>query len=136
MRITGGCHCGKINYEAVIDLDRVVICHCTDCQSLSGSAFRTVAFSEKDAFSFLTGEPRIYVKTGDSGNKREQTFCSNCGSPLYSTSVGEGPKQYGIRLGTVNQRNQIAPQRQKWFRSSQDWTQALSSLPSVEKEKQ
>ena len=85
MKITGGCHCGKI---------------------------------------------------GDSGNKREQTFCSNCGSPLYSTSVGDGPKQYGIRLGTVNQRYQIAPQRQKWFRSSQDWTQELSSLPSVEKENQ
>lgn len=77
----------------------------TDCQSLSGSAFRTVAFSEKDAFSFLKGEPRIYVKTGDSGNKREQAFCSDCGSPIYSTSVGDEPKEYGIRLGTVNQRN-------------------------------
>ena len=136
MKVTGGCHCGKITYEAEINPDNVVICHCTDCQSLSGSAFRSVVFSEHDAFNLLTGKPKVYLKIGDSGNKREQTFCSNCGSPLYSTSVGDGPKQYGIRLGTVNQRNQIAPQRQKWFRSSQDWTQALSSLPSVEKEKQ
>ena len=136
LKITGGCHCGKIKYEAQINPDSALICHCTDCQSLSGSAFRSVAFSEYDAFTLLTGEPKVYVKIGDNGNKREQTFCSNCGSPIYSTSVGDGPKQYGIRLGTVDQRNQITPQKQKWSRSSQDWTQELSSLPSVEKEKQ
>ena len=135
LKISGGCHCGKLTYEARINTDNVIICHCTDCQSLSGSAYRCVAFSEKDAFTFLTGKPKIYVKTGDSGNKREQTFCSNCGSPIYSTSVGNGPKQYGIRLGTVNQRDQITPKKQKWYRSSQNWTQALCSLPCVEVEK-
>lgn len=136
MKITGGCHCKKIKYEAEINPNHVIICHCTDCQNLSGSAFRSVVFSENDAFTILTGEPKVYVKIGDSGNKREQTFCSNCGSPIYSTSVGNGPKQYGIRLGTVNQRNQIVPQKQKWFRSSQNWTQELCTIPSVEKEKQ
>ncbi|PJI92227.1 glutathione-dependent formaldehyde-activating enzyme [Yoonia maricola] len=92
MKITGGCHCGKITYEGEINLENVVICHCTDCQSLSGSAFRTVAMTERGAFKFLTGEPKTYVKTGDSGKKREQTFCGDCGSPIYSTSVGEGSK--------------------------------------------
>lgn len=134
MKITGGCHCGKITYEAEISLDNVVICHCTDCQSLSGSAFRTVVFSETDAFTFLTGEPGVYVKTGDSGNKREQTFCLNCGSPIYSTSVGDGPKQYGIMLVTVNQRNLITPKKQKWYGSSQSWTQEIRSLPVTDKQ--
>jgi len=134
VKITGGCHCGEITYEAEIDLDNVVICHCSDCQSLSGSAFRTVAFSEKDAFTFLTGKPKVYVKTGDSGNKREQTFCPECGSPIYSTSVGEGAKQYGIRLGTVNQRDLITPKNQKWYGSSQPWTQEVGTLPVTDKQ--
>lgn len=133
MKITGGCHCGKIAYKAVIQLDNVVICHCTDCQSLSGSAFRTVAMSEKGAFKFLIGDPKVYVKTGDSGNKREQAFCSDCGSPIYSTSVGDGLKQYGIRLGTVDQRDQITPKKQKWIESSQSWTQEMNSLPETDK---
>lgn len=132
MKITGGCHCRKITYEARIELDSVVICHCTDCQTLSGSAFRSVVNSEKGAFKLLTGEPKIYVKTGDSGNKREQAFCSDCGSPIYSSFVGDGPKQYAIRLGTVDQRNQITPKFQKWFRSSQSWTQEMSLLPAIE----
>ena len=132
MKITGGCHCGKITYEAEIHFDNVVICHCTDCQSLSGSAFRTVATSEKGTFRFLTGDPKIYVKTGDSGNKREQSFCSDCGSPIYSSFVGDGPKQHAIRLGTVNQRNQITPKKQKWIGSSQPWIQEIGSMPVTE----
>lgn len=133
MKVTGGCHCGKITYEAEINLDNVVLCHCTDCQNLSGSAFRTVAMSKTGAFKFLTGEPKVYVKIGDSGDKREQTFCSDCGSPFYSTSVGDAPKIYGIRLGTVDQRNQITPKKQKWIGSSQSWTQDISSLPAIDK---
>ena len=42
MRIEGGCHCGFIKYEGDADPEKTAICHCTDCQTLSGSAFRTV----------------------------------------------------------------------------------------------
>ena len=42
MKIDGGCHCGFITYEGEADPDKAAICHCTDCQTLSGSAFRTV----------------------------------------------------------------------------------------------
>jgi hypothetical protein len=42
MKIDGRCHCGNVSYEAEIDPEKVMICHCTDCQMLSGSAFRTV----------------------------------------------------------------------------------------------
>ena len=34
MRIHGRCHCGFIAYEAEIDPEKVMICHCTDCQTL------------------------------------------------------------------------------------------------------
>lgn len=40
MKITGGCHCGAIRYEAEVDPATAGICHCTDCQVLSGTAFR------------------------------------------------------------------------------------------------
>lgn len=58
MKIDGGCHCGFITYEAQIDPEAVAICHCTDCQTLSGSAFRTVVRAEAGAFRLLTGKPR------------------------------------------------------------------------------
>ena len=40
MRINGACHCGNIAFEAEVDPETVRICHCTDCQTMSGSLFR------------------------------------------------------------------------------------------------
>ena len=40
MKIDGTCHCGNITYQAEIDPEQVYICHCTDCQSICGTAFR------------------------------------------------------------------------------------------------
>jgi len=132
MKIDGGCHCGNITYEAEVDPEKAAICHCTDCQSLSGAAFRTVVISLLDAFTLLSGDPKMYAKTGDSGAKRIQAFCSDCGSQIYATSVGDGPKIYGIRLGTVRQRDELPPKRQIWHRSAQKWLADLGAIPTID----
>jgi hypothetical protein len=46
-----------------------MICHCADCQTLSGSAFPTVAFTREGTFKLLSGKLKIYIKTGESGTK-------------------------------------------------------------------
>lgn len=132
MKIDGRCHCGYITFEAEADPDKAGICHCTDCQSLSGSAFRTFLLVTDDTFRILSGEPTVYVKTAESGMPRAQAFCPCCGSPIYATGVGEGPKTYAVRLGTVRQRDQFVPQVQIWTRSRQHWVTDLASLQSVE----
>jgi hypothetical protein len=131
MKIDGGCHCGNITYEAEVNPEKAAICHCTDCQSLSGAAFRTVVISLVDAFTLLSGEPKMYAKTGGSGAKRIQAFCPDCGSQIYATSVGDGPKIYGIRLGTVRQRDELPPKRQIWHRSAQKWLADLGAIPTI-----
>lgn len=132
MKIDGGCHCGQIAYEAEIDADKVLICHCTDCQTLSGSAFRTVAFACEGTFKLLAGELKIYIKTSERGTQRAQSFCPECGTPIYSGSVSEGPKTYVIRVGTARQRGELVPKEQHWFRSAQPWVTNLASVRSVE----
>ena len=128
MKIDGGCHCGYLTYEAEADPERTSICHCTDCQQLSGTAFRTSIPAAEGSFRMLSGEPAIYVKTGDSGGKRAQAFCPRCGSPIYATAAGEGPKIYNIRVGTTRQRNQLVPKRQIWCRSQQQWLGAIPAM--------
>ena len=134
MQIDGRCHCGHIAYEAEVDPETVVICHCTDCQTLSGSAFRTVVFTREGTFKLLTGELKTYVKTGESGNERAQTFCPECGTPIYSGSVGDGPKVHGLRVGSVRQRDRLVPREQYWFRSSQAWLADLACIGRLEKQ--
>src|SRR5215213_7577616 len=74
MKIDGHCHCGYISYEAEADPDNAGICHCTDCQTLSGTAFRTVLRITDGSFRMLSGEPTVYVKIAESGAQREQAF--------------------------------------------------------------
>ena len=131
MKIDGQCHCGYITFEAEADPQNVAICHCTDCQVLSGSAFRTVV-RVGDTFRLLSGEPTIYVKTAESGSKRAQAFCPRCGSPIYATSAGDGPKAHGVRLGTVRQRDQFVPKLQIWSRSRQRWIENFASIPMTD----
>lgn len=128
MKIDGGCHCGSIHYEAEVDPAKVVICHCTDCQTLSGSAFRTVVPTIEGTFTLLSGTPKVYVKVGESGNRRELTFCPDCGTPIYSALAGEGAKVLALRVGAIRQRDQLIPREQYWFRSSQAW---LNDLPAI-----
>jgi hypothetical protein len=128
MKITGGCHCGAIKFKATANLDKVGICHCQDCQILSGSAFRTVVFTKVDGLEFIAGTPKIYVKTAESGNPREQSFCGNCGTPIYAADCGEQPKAYGLRLGTVDQRNELKPKFQIWCGEAVPWTDELHTL--------
>ena len=134
MKIDGRCHCGYITYEAEIDPEKVMICHCADCQTLSGSAFRTVVFTREATFNLLSGELKTYIKTGESGTKRPQSFCPECGTPIHSSTLGDGPKVHVIRVGTVRQRDQLVPRLQLWCRSSQGWLGDLSFIPKLEKQ--
>ena len=133
MKIDGACYCGYITYEATIDPDYIGICHCTDCQTFSGSAFRTGALASRDQFRLLTGTPKIYVKTAESGARRAQAFCPECGTHVYSAAEHD-PRVFSIRTGTARQRNQLVPVGQIWCSSAQPWATNLSPLKPFPKE--
>jgi hypothetical protein len=133
MKVEGQCHCGHISFEAQIDPNLVRICHCTDCQTLSGSAYRVNVQAPAASFRLLTGQPRIYIKTAESGNQRAQAFCPNCGTAIYSAAPRDTPN-YVLRVGTLKQRSQLQPQRQIWSRSAQPWVKDLRHLQEVERQ--
>jgi hypothetical protein len=134
MRIDGRCACGAITVEGDADPERTQICHCTDCQTGTGTAFR-VSIPVPGAGFKMTGQPTIFVKrTADSGNPRVQAFCGQCGSPIYSTTPGDGVQpSYTVRVGILRQRDQLIPQRQNWFRSARAWITDLAAIPKNEK---
>lgn len=134
MKIDGSCHCKQITYTAEIDPSSVTICHCADCQTQSGTAFRTLVPAKKADFH-VKGEPKIYVKkTADSGNLRALAFCPECGTSLYSTTVTD-PQLYNIRLGTARQRTELPPKSQQWMRSACSWLASIPTLASTEKQR-
>jgi hypothetical protein len=134
MKVTGACHCGTITIEGEADPEKVTVCHCTDCQTGTGSAFRVSVPIPGSVFK-MQGQPTNYVKTtSDSGNPRVQAFCPKCGSPIFSASPEPGPKVYMIRAGTIRQRDQFVPKVQVWSRSKQRWVHDFAATHSVEKQ--
>ncbi len=133
MIVHGACHCGAIAYEAEVDPARAVICHCIDCQTLSGAAFRASVPARVEDFRLLKGAPRTYVKTAESGNRRIQAFCGDCGSPFYSADA-EGAKTYNLRIGVMAERAALPPQREIWCESALPWSRDVLPLPKADKQ--
>ena len=135
MKIDGGCSCGAIKIEGEADPEKTQICHCTDCQTSTGTAFRVSIPVPGTTFK-MTGQPNIYVKTtADSGKPRVQAFCGTCASPIYSTTLGEGVQpSYTVRVGILRQRDQLTPRRQQWWRSARPWVTTLDALPKAERQ--
>ena len=132
MKVHGRCHCGEIVYEAEIDPAQVSICHCTDCQTLTGTAYRVSVPAKADDLRFLKGAPKIYVKTAESGRPRAQAFCGTCGTPIYAADPHE-PKLFNLRTGVLAERAELKPSRQIWCRSALDWVGELGGMKMDEK---
>jgi hypothetical protein len=133
MKVEGTCHCGQITFEAEIDPNAVRICHCTDCQRLTGSAYRVNVQASADGFVLRSGSPRIYIKTAEGGNKRAHAFCANCGTPIYATDP-QYQGSYSIRVGTLMQRAELRPTRQIWYRSALPWVTDIRDVPQIERQ--
>lgn len=133
MKVEGRCHCGKISYEATVDPERVSICHCIDCQTLSGAPYRVSLPAPKDTFRMLSGTPGIYIKTAESGAKRAHAFCPDCGSPVYSSAVSD-PSAYSLRVGCLDQRALLPPKKQIWCRSAVPWSADLHSVAKTDRQ--
>ncbi len=129
IRIDGQCHCGTVTYEAEIEPEDVSICHCTDCQRLTGSAFRVTVSTPADQFRLTGKPPKRYEKRADNGARRLQFFCGDCGSPIYTTGKGNGCGNGRHPLGSINQRSQLKPKHKIWCSSAVDWLSGIPNLP-------
>lgn len=131
MKVNGRCHCGAITYEAQVEPNTINICHCRDCQTLTGSAFRANIQAPASTFNLLSGTPRRYIKTAESGAKRVHAFCEACGSPVYSCDP-QSPKSYSLRIGALEQSEDLGrPVRQIWTKRRFSWLPKLEGVQDI-----
>lgn len=128
--IDGQCHCGYISYQATVNPEWVFICHCTDCQRRTGGAFSTVVIAAHDKFRITSGEPTIYYRNTERGEKRKIAFCPRCGTPIYASDLSDKPV-HSIPMGTARQREELIPKAQIWCRSQLSWVQGINQLPQI-----
>src|SRR5579862_6696199 len=98
--ISGGCLCGQVRYSASVEPIFVGVCHCTDCQKFSGSAFAAVIGVPKAAVT-VTGTLKTFTKNGDSGQPMSREFCPECGSGIMDVAALM-PEVAMLNIGTLD----------------------------------
>ena len=122
IKVNGKCHCGQIEIEAKVQKSKVRACHCTDCQKMSGAPLRAIAVAPANKIK-IKGIPKEYIKIGDSGNKRIQAFCPNCGTQLFATDMDK--QLYNLRVGFLEQKDKLIPNTHVFTASSMNWVRRI-----------
>ena len=92
---SGGCHCGKVRYEATTDLAQVLSCNCSICTKRG----LLPTFVSPPQFRLLSGGDALADYQFASKNIHH-LFCSACG--VGSFARGTGPD--GSEMVAVNVR--------------------------------
>ncbi len=116
----GGCQCGALRYSVVGAPIALAVCHCTECQRQSGSAFGMSLIVPKDAFRMTSGEPRTFERKADSGNTVRCAFCPGCGTRIYHEPAAMAAS-LNVKPGTLDDTSWLEPVVHAWTRSKQPW---------------
>jgi len=93
----GACHCGRVKFEVVADIDHVRVCDCSVCKKRGALIHRI----DEDNFHLITplGDLTLYKWGTFTG---EDYFCPVCGimpfrrpSVPTETELAEGAKPFG-----------------------------------------
>lgn len=127
----GGCLCGALRYEVRGEPLAVSVCHCPDCQGQSGSAFGMSMVVPRDAFRWLSGEPRTWSTVARSGASKDCLFCRRCGTRVLN-QLGSMPDTVNVKPGTLDDRSWLDPVVQVWTATKQPWISILPHKASFE----
>ena len=105
--LSGRCLCGNITFSGHSEIARTVNCHCSNCRAITGAAFATNVVVKRDAIK-ITGTPKMFVHTADSGGEIETYFCPDCGSQLFGRNSAS-TNSLSIRAGVLDQTCLVKP---------------------------
>ncbi|KJK05699.1 MULTISPECIES: GFA family protein [Pseudomonas] len=129
--IDGGCLCGSVHYSSAMAPLTTAVCHCTDCQKQSGSAFSINLLLPAEGFVVQGNSLANYEKAGGSGHPVKRFFCNACGSALYS-EIAAMPGVLAIKAGTLSNAARVQPGMHLWCASALPWVTVDRDLPCFE----
>jgi len=137
----GGCACGASRFKYEGDIQGKALCHCRDCQKITGSTYSTNIIVPGDGFEVLSGSPKTWSKKADSGNEITSHFCGECGSTLWRDGETFGPSKV-VKVGVMDDPKAIedakpgielyVPERISWV-SGIGGAEQLKAMPGSDK---
>lgn len=132
MHITGGCYCGALRYEVEAEPIFKGLCHCRECQYISGGQANTAIAMPMEKFNFTKGEPKVYRRT-DLENPITRLFCAECGTHILSKGA-VAPGLVIIKVGTMDDPSLFdKPDTAIWMCEAQKFHLVPEGVPLFEK---
>ena len=129
----GSCQCGKVTYQVTEEALVTVVCHCSDCQKLSTSAFSLSMILKRSGLEILSGELKCWKRPTAAGGVAICWFCPDCGNRIFHENPAM-PNIVRLKPGTLEDTSALEPQAQVWTCREQPWVRHLGDLPRIEKQ--
>ena len=128
----GGCACGAVRYRLNSPPMFVHCCHCTSCQTETGSAFALNALIESDRVETLAGAPEPMTIPSESGRGQQLWRCPACRVVLWSNYGGTKDLLRFVRIGTLDEPAALPPDIHIYTRSKLPWVRLPEGALAVE----
>ncbi len=129
----GGCVCGAVRYRLGEDPLELHVCHCTDCQTLSGSAFGMTMPVQWRSLELLKGDPQLLSFETAAGRAKRHRQCRDCGCCLWGEIDGL-PEVVALQAGTLDDASWLEPIAHIWTSSAQPWIEIPTNGRRYEKQ--
>ena len=114
----GSCLCGDVRYSVEESFEAFYLCHCEQCQKVTGSAFASNILTSVDNIEWLSGEDKI-VNYQDRTRDFSKAFCGNCGSGV--PHINSKKTHLVIPAGSLNDALSSSPRANLFRPESPDW---------------
>lgn len=128
----GGCACGAVRYRLLEDPLELHVCHCSDCQRVSGSAFVMSMPIRRPSLELLRGETTATSFVTPGGISRREHQCPVCNSRLWSEPKSF-PELLTLRPGSLDEKDWLHPIAHIWTASAQPWVKIPEDVLRYEK---
>ncbi len=125
--LSGGCACGAARYSCSGNPIVSYVCHCTDCQKRTGSAFGVSVQVPAESVKLEQGDLRKRQRTAASGNIVTSLFCPECGTTVMSFSHARANIRV-IAAGTLGDPSWVPILAHTWTGSAVPWFQFPSEI--------
>jgi hypothetical protein len=116
----GGCLCGSVRYQILEDPLLAYACHCTDCQTASGSAFALCLTTPISSIEVTKGEPSARTVVLEGPREWNFALCTSCATRLWSVNQNR-PGVVSVNSGTLDDTSWVYPVAHIWVASALEW---------------
>lgn len=129
--IKGSCFCGCIQYQIHGNVLKSGVCHCKDCQRLTGGVAWPFIVVPQEVL-VIQGEIKEFSRSGASGKQVHMGFCGTCGSTLLGRPE-IWPHIRTISVSSLDDPSFFLPSMHLWTKDAPEWFLFEPTVPKFDR---